>query len=57
MKQQTMWAVDLPDVNDIQGAWINIDYFGTRREAIQWVADNLGVSLRHAAVFVSKVGA
>jgi hypothetical protein len=55
MENKIMWAVDFPNPNNLDDSWINIDFFDTRKEAIQWVVEKAGIPKKHASLFVSKV--
>ena len=56
-QSKIQWAVDFPDTNDLKGAWINITYFDTRKQAVMFVVNSIGCTKTQAALFISKIEA
>ena len=55
MQSEFKYAVDVPNSNDFNDSWINVDYFETRKEAIKYVVEQMGIPKKHASLFVSKM--
>lgn len=49
------FAVDLPNPQDIDGEWVNVEYFDTRQEAIDFCKEHFGADDNGCICLVSKL--
>ena len=55
MPNNFTFAVDLPNPYDLEGAWINVDYFDTREEAIAYAKKIFGADAQGRIGVVSEL--
>ena len=49
------WNVDVPDPRDLTGVWVCVGSFDTRKEALDFVVEKIGIARKHASVFITKI--
>jgi len=55
MAKALKYAVDIPNPNNPDDVWVNMDYFENKKQAIQWARKHLGADAKGRICVVSKM--
>ena len=50
-----VFAVDIPNPNDPEDAWVNIDFFDTREEALEYCMTTFGADEHGRIDLISEI--
>lgn len=52
---RVQWCVDLPNPNQLDGEWVELEVFDRRKDAVNFIVKKIGLPRKAAKYFIARV--